>query len=162
MAHICNKGSCKGCQFYGYDQDYEGYVCLESTERTYENIVPGMDAVFASGKVYGAKDRVYIIYANECANNGNGSFEIEILDAERILKLYEEVDGDTMKFFEYMPDEFQGEWGYVDNIPETKGEFDWWVNEYFNADFIVGRDGGFDEEMNFLVRWAKEAIKNGH
>ena len=162
MAYICHKGLCKDCQFYRWDEDDDRFTCHESEERTYDNIVPGMDAVFLPGKVHGARDRAYIVYANECANNGNGSFEIEIVDAERVLKLYEEVNGDAIQFFDSMPDLFQGEWQYCDNTPETKESFDEWVNEYFNADFICGRDGGFDEEMNFLVRWAKEAIKNGH
>ena len=154
------KGSCKTCQFYRLDEDNGRYACFEAEERTYDNIVPGMDAVFLPGKIHGAEHRAIIIYANECANEGNGSFEIEVVDAERILKLYDRVDGDAEKFFEFLPDDFQGEWGYVDNKPASKESFDEYVNEYFNADFILGRDGGLEDEMNMLVRWAKKVVES--
>lgn len=160
MAYICTKpkGSCKTCEYYQFDVDYGAKVCYESLYRTYDNITPGCDAVFLPGKIHGSEQNAYIIYANECANEGRGSFEIEIVDAERILKLYKEVDGGAERFFELLPDWFRGEWCYCDNTPETKESFDEYVNEYFNADFICGRDGDIEDELEFLVKWARSVI----
>ena len=160
MAYICTKpkGSCASCQFYQYDVDYGAKVCYEHLYRKYENIEPGADAVFLAGKVHGNEDVVYIIYANESANDGNGSFEIEVVDAERILKLYEEVGGDAEQFFDLLPDWFQGEWYYCDNKPGNEESFNDYVNEYFKADFICGRDGGQKEELEFLYNWAYDVI----
>ena len=75
-------------------------------------IVEDMDAVFLPGKIHGCDWQVYIIYLNPCANEGKGSFEIEIIDAERILRLYDEVNGDAEAFFGILPDWFHGEWRY--------------------------------------------------
>lgn len=116
----------------------------------------GVDAVFLPGKIHGCEWQVYIIYANEAANNGNGSFEIEIIDAKRILALYAEVCGDVDEFFDTLPDWFHGEWQYCDNGDEGFEEF---VEMYPKADYIVERDGGTIEEMMFLVEWAIEAVK---
>ena len=55
-------------------------------------IVDGADAVFLPGKIHGCEDQLYIIYHNTEANSGNGSFEIEIIDYERVLKLAAEKD----------------------------------------------------------------------
>ena len=43
------------------------------------------DAVFLPGKIHGCDYQVYIIYQNEQANEGKGSWEIEIIDCYRIL-----------------------------------------------------------------------------
>lgn len=159
MAYVCTKPprSCAGCRHYKYDVNYGEKVCYAQIEKTLENIVPGQDAVFLPGKIHGCEWQVYIIYLNESANEGNGSFEIEILDAERIINLYEEVSGDAERFFELLPDKFQGEWQYCNNTPETKEVFDDYVDTYFDADFICGEDGGKEEELKFLVEWAKKA-----
>lgn len=116
----------------------------------------GTDAVFLPGKIHGCEWQAYILYVNESANNGNGSFEIEIIDAKRILSLYAAVCGDADEFFNLLPDYFQGEWKYCDNGSE---EFDELVDMYPKADFIVERDGGLIEEMMFLVDWAVGAVK---
>ena len=115
-------------------------------------IQDGMDAVFLPGKIHGCEYQVYIIYMNTEANNGNGSWEVEIVDKDRILRLYDEVKGDAEKFFDLLPDWFQGEWYYIDSALEG---FDDLTDVYPTADFIVGRDGGIHEEMMFLVNWAK-------
>ena len=47
------------------------------------------DAVFLPGKIHGCDYQVYIIYQNEQANEGKGSWEIAVIDSFRILKLYE-------------------------------------------------------------------------
>ena len=47
------------------------------------------DAVFLLGKIHGCDYQVYIIYQNEQANEGKGSWEIAVIDSFRILKLYE-------------------------------------------------------------------------
>lgn len=56
------------------------------------------DAVFLPGKIHGCDYQVYIIYQNEQANEGKGSWEIAVIDSFRILKLYEEVNGDANAF----------------------------------------------------------------
>lgn len=120
------------------------------------NIKAGVDAVFLPGKIHGCEWQVYIIYLNENANNGNGSFEIEICDAWRILSLYADVHGNEKAFFELLPDKFQGEWQYCNSGTDT---FDEYVEMYSNADFIVDRDGGLVDEMLFLVNWAIKAVE---
>jgi hypothetical protein len=113
----------------------------------------GNDAVFLPGKIHGCEDQAYIIYHNNQANDCKGSWEIEILDRERILKLYNDVDGNARDFFELLPDYFQGEWYYCDNGTEEYNEY---CEAYHTADFIVGRDGDEYFEMTFLVNWARE------
>lgn len=120
------------------------------------DIDTGVDAVFLPGKIHGCDWQVYILYLNENANNGNGSFEIEVCDAWRILSLYADVHGNEEHFFEELPDKFQGEWKYCDNGDDG---FDEYVEMYPKADFIVGRDGGTKEEMMFLVNWAVKAVR---
>jgi len=124
--------------------------------RLLENISPENDAVFLPGKIHGSRWQVYIVYSNPDANNGNGSFEIEIVAAERILKLNKEVNGNSDEFFGQLPDWFQGEWGYVDAPEEYDEEspFVYLAREYHNADFI----GHGDAELAFLVGWAEKFI----
>ena len=114
-------------------------------------IVEGMDAVFLPGKIHGCEHQVYIIYLNESANGGKGSWEIEIIDADRILKLNEQVGGDAEKFFDILPDWFHGEWRYCDKGMDGYDDLE---EAYPSADFIVGRAGGLEEELAFLVEWA--------
>lgn len=116
------------------------------------NISPGVDAVFLPGKIHGCEWQVYIIYLNESACNGRGCFEIEILDNERIIDLYEHVEGDPERFFELLPDWLQGEWYYCNISDEGFNDY---LKSYNNADFILGRDGSMYDEMMFLVRWAR-------
>ena len=116
-------------------------------------IVDGADAVFLPGKIHGCEDQLYVIYHNTEANGGNGSFEIEILDYERVLKLAEEKDMCAEVFFERLSDMFQGEWRYCNSDSEDYWNF---VEDYFDADFIFGRDGEATEEFEFVVNWAKE------
>ena len=110
------------------------------------------DAVFLSGKIHGCEDEIYIIYENPQANNGKGSFEIEVCDYETLLKLYEDVKHNANDFFELLPDYFQGEWLYC-GAPSV--DYDDLNEAYETADFIFGRDGGIEEEMNFIVNWAR-------
>lgn len=125
--------------------------------KDWTNIKPGMDAV-----ILPPDDPFYnvatIIYINECANEGNGSMEIEYVDAERILELNEEVGENAEEFFGKLPDWFQGEWYYCDNTPDRADDFNSWVEAWFNADFIVGRDGELKEELEFLINWATDVI----
>ena len=116
-------------------------------------IVDGADAVFLPGKIHGCEDQLYIIYHNNEANSGKGSFEIEIIDYERVLKLANEKDMCADVFFEKLSDMFQGEWRYCNSDSEDYWNF---VEDYFNADFIFGRDGEAAEEFEFIVNWAKE------
>lgn len=111
-----------------------------------------VDAVFLPGKIHGCEWQAHIIYLDECANNGNGSFEIEIVDRERILKLYNDVNGDTAAFFDKLPDLFHGEWRYCDSDMDGFKDY---LDAYPTADFICGRDGTATDEMMFLVNWAK-------
>ena len=116
------------------------------------DITPGCDAVILPEI---SKGVACIIYLNECANGGNGSIEIEYVDKERIIRLNEEVRGNSREFFDLLPDWFQGEWFYCDNTIENEDFFQEWVDAYFSADFIVGRDGNIDDELEFLVKWAR-------
>lgn len=112
----------------------------------------GVDAVFLPGKIHGCEDEVYIIYLNAEGNNRDGCWEIEILDAERILKIHEIVGGDCNLFFAELADWFHGEWRYCNFGTE---DFDELQEAYPTADFICGRDGDSYEEMMFIVNWAK-------
>ena len=116
-------------------------------------IVDGADAVFLPGKIHGCEDQLYIIYHNTEANSGNGSFEIEIIDYERVLKLAAEKDMCAEVFFERLSDMFQGEWRYCNSDSEDYWNF---VEDYFDADFVFGRDGEASDEFEFIVNWAKE------
>ena len=116
-------------------------------------IVDGADAVFLPGKIHGCEDQLYIIYHNTEANSGNGSFEIEIIDYERVLKLAAEKDMCAEVFFEKLSDMFQGEWRYCNSDSEDYWNF---VEDYFDADFVFGRDGEASNEFEFIVNWAKE------
>ena len=116
-------------------------------------IVDGADAVFLPGKIHGCEDQLYIIYHNTEANSGNGSFEIEIIDYERVLKLADEKDMCAEVFFEKLSDMFQGEWRYCNSDSEDYWNF---VEDYFDADFVFGRDGEASDEFEFIVNWAKE------
>ena len=111
------------------------------------------DAVFLPGKIHGAEHHIYIIYYNPNADNENGCFEIEVLDAEGIIKLCEYVNGDAEKFFTLLPEWFQGEWYYCYRGTEL---FDCYASCYNEADFIVGRDGGLESEFNFLHEQAEK------
>ena len=119
-------------------------------------ISEGMDAVFLPGKIHGCDFQVYIIYLNGEANDGNGSWEIEIIDADRIRQLFEEVKGDAEAFFDVLPDWFHGEWRYCDKGMDGYEELE---EAYPSADFIVGRDGGLQEELDFLINWARKEKK---
>lgn len=115
-------------------------------------IPAGIDAVFLPGKIHGCDWQLYVLYMNEAANDENGSWEIEILDAQGILWAFEEAHGDVEGFFAALSDLYQGRWCYCDN--GTEG-FDEYMEAFDSADFIVGRDGNTKDEMNFLVEWAK-------
>lgn len=118
----------------------------------WQPIPEGVDAVFLPGKIHSAEHQAYIIYYNENANEGDGAWGIEVVDKDRILKLYEKVEGNADKFFGVLPDLFHGEWYYCtrDSI-----DFNDYEDIYWDADFIVGRDGDIHEEMMYLVEWAK-------
>jgi len=60
--------------------------------------VDGQEAVFLPGKIHGCDWQIYILYYNSCANNHNGCWEIEILDAERILALNDNYRGFKLKY----------------------------------------------------------------
>ena len=117
------------------------------------NIEEGIDAVFLPGKIHGCEDQIYIIYLNPQACGGKGCFEIEIIDYERILRLNEEVCGNAEAFFDKLPDLFHGEWRYCNFGTD---DFNSYIDEYSNADFIVGRDGRIEEELIFIVDWARK------
>lgn len=118
-------------------------------------IKDGVDAVFLPGKIHGCDWQAYIIYFNDQADEGNGCWEIEIVDKDRILKLYEEVNGNAGTFFGMLPDMFQGEWYYCNSGTE---DFDGYTEAYPTADFIVDYHGGIYEEMMFLVNWAIDKV----
>lgn len=117
-----------------------------------DKILDGMDAVFLPGKIHGAEHQVYILSMNWQANDGQGSFEVEVIDAARVMQAYEMSGGDAQEFFGILPDLCQGEWGYCD---APSRDFDEYVDTFFDADFVYEIDGGVVEEMLFLVDWAK-------
>ena len=119
------------------------------------DIIPGIDAVFLPGRIHGCEWQAYIVYLNAEANEGNGSFEIEIIDKNRILDLYKSVNGNAQDFFGILPDLFHGEWYYCNSGTE---EFEEYAREYNDADFIFGRDGDEYDEMMFLVNWANSVF----
>lgn len=113
------------------------------------------DAVFLPGKIHGCEDELYIIYENECSNDGKGSMEIQIIDYKTILELYANVGGKTDEFFEHMPSYCKG---YYAEAGIHK-EYEDLCKIYPTADFIVGRDGSIKEEMEFIINWANERRK---
>lgn len=119
------------------------------------NYFDGKDAIFLPGKIHGAEHQIYIIYYNPDADNGNGCFEIEVLDAERIIELYEYANGDAEKFFTLLPEWFQGEWYYCDIGTDL---FDSYTHIYNEADFITGRDGDRNQELLFLMNAVKKKL----
>lgn len=125
---------------------------MPTAVRLLSRIGDGVDAVFLPGKIHGCEDQLYIIYYSPQAYGGKGCFEIEIVDYERVLSLYATVDGDADCFFEELPGKFQGEWRSCGSNDEC---FDDYMEEYFNADFIFGRDGDSKAELEFIVNWAR-------
>lgn len=122
------------------------------------------DAVFLPGTVHGCDWQIYIIYFNPDAQEGEGCFEIEVCDAEKLLKLYKDVDGNAEDFFSLLPDRFQGEWYYCNTPDENSDEyqiadFEGYLRSYHTADFIA-ESYSDEDEMKFIVNWAKEAVKN--
>lgn len=113
----------------------------------------GLDAVFLPGNIHGCDWQAYIIYYNDQADEGFGCWEIEIIDKDRILKLYHEVEGDADAFWDILPDLYHGEWYYCDQRSRPE-EFSSYKDSFETADFIAGRDGDSFAEMNFLVEWA--------
>lgn len=109
------------------------------------------DAVFLPGKIHGCENEIYIVYENPEANDGEGSFEIQVCDYETLLKVYEDAKHDAERFFAIMPDYFQGKWCYCDAPSE---EYDSYIEVFEDADFIVGRDGDERDELNFIIEWA--------
>lgn len=114
------------------------------------------DAVFLPGTIHGSEDELYIIYENPEANDGKGCFEIEVCDYETLLEVYEAAGHNATKFFDLLPDFFHGRWLYT-NDPSRHNEY---VEAYDKADFIVGRDGGIEEEMKFIIEWALSKTDN--
>lgn len=102
------------------------------------------EAVFLPGVIHGCKEQIYIITDAPESNDGKGSYDIKVCDYERLLKLYDDAEYDATKFFEMMPEYFQGEW-YYENEPFT--DFD-------KAHFLLGRDGDIEDEMRFIIKWA--------
>ena len=117
--------------------------------------VDGQDAVFPPGKIHGCDWQIYILYYNSCANNHNGCWEIEILDAERILALNDRVSGKADAFFDLLPDCFQGEWHYCNRGTVA---FEEYAEAYPLADFILNENGNLADELSFIVSWAKKQM----
>ena len=136
--------------------EYEGEWILEYNGNEYVvNVVvidEAEDAIFLPGKIHGCPDQLYIIWLNPEACEGKGSWDIAPIDWETVLELYEEVNGNEDDFFAILPDRFHGRWCYCDADHE---EFNGYARMYHQADFVVGRDGGPREEMEFIINWAK-------
>jgi len=120
-----------------------------------ELIKDGQQAVFLPGKIHGAEHQVYVLNMNWEANDGYGSFDIWIVDDERILKAYRYADKDPYEFFDQLSSLFQGEWKYCD---APSDEYDELVNAWPEADFITDRDGDEYNLMDYLVEWARNRM----
>lgn len=125
----------------------------------------GKDAVFYPAylrpklpSLHGCEYQLYIVYYNDCANDSNGSIEIEIVDYTTLIELYHDVHGNYNAFFDLMPSYFQGKWYYADNGYDSDYND---IKEIFDsADFIVGRDGSVEDEFNFIMHWAFTTKQN--
>ena len=116
------------------------------------------DAVFLPASLrngveslHGCENELYIVYHNNDSNDGNGSFEIEILDYETTLKLYKCTNENYKLFFDLLPYYFKGKWQYIDKGCDTS--YDKLYSLYNDADFIVCRDGTVEDEFNFIKQW---------
>lgn len=103
-----------------------------------------IDAVFLPGIIHGCEEEIYIISDAPESNDGKGAYDIKVCDYETLLKLYDDAGHDAEKFFDMMPDYFQGEWYYANKQ----------FTDYEKANFLFGRDGGIEDEMQFIVKWA--------
>lgn len=112
------------------------------------------DAVFLPGKIHGCDHQVYVIYLNP--DSEPPSFEIEVLDAERIISLFEDTNGNAESFFGMLGDYFYNEFGYV---RQGSTEFEDLKNSYEDADFILNESGNQEDEMWFLYNWALKQNK---
>lgn len=57
---------------------------------------------------------------------------------------------DYIKFFDYLPQYFEGKWEYADRDTELFQEI---YSIYNEADFIVSRDGSLKDEFDFIINW---------
>lgn len=116
-------------------------------------LVDDQDAVFLPGKIHGCEDNLYILSYVE--NGEGGYWDIKVLDAERILELYNNTEGNATLFWQLLPSYYGGEWYYCDaNLPDFKE----YADAYPTADFIVNRDGDAADQMLFIVEWARKTI----
>lgn len=114
-------------------------------------LVGDQDAVFLPGKIHGCKDNLYILSYVE---NGEVRYwDIKVLDAGRILELYNNTEGNATLFWQLLPSYYDGEW-CCDNYLKFRE----YANAYPTADFIVNRDGDAADEMLFIVEWARKTI----
>lgn len=127
--------------------------------RMNNNISPesGNDAIFLSSmyredknSIHGCENELYVIYYNGDSNNGHGSFEIEIISSNVVNNLLNDVGDDYIKFFDYLPQYFEGKWEYADRDTKLFQEI---YSIYNEADFIVSRDGSLKDEFDFIKNW---------
>lgn len=108
------------------------------------------DAIFLPGNIHGCEWQVYILYHNYDSISG-GSWEIGVIDKDTILRLYKETFGDHEMFFDCLAGAWDCDWYYCDIGSD---QYDEYTKSYYDADFIVGKDGDQYDEMMFLVDWA--------
>ncbi len=146
----------------------EDRISAESGDQIYEalykhilsltpSLPEGEDAVFLPGKIHGCEDELYILSFNPNACDEKGSWDIEVIDRDGILELINEVEDNCEAFFELLPDKYQGRWYYCDT---GTLEFHSYCKAYDEADFLIGRDGGTEEEYEFIKAWAKGELKS--
>lgn len=138
-----------------YPDDTYCYYQISEREKGCQ-FIDGLDAIFLPGKIHGAEHQVHILYYNAQAQDGNGCWEIEIIDAEKILKVYEETSGEAQAFFEMLPDLCQGEW---QSCNRSDPDFYAYAAAFATADFIGDEDGTYIDEMLFLVDWARSVAE---
>lgn len=127
------------------------------SEKFWKTIEAGKDAVLKCG------DSVEILYLNEQANNGNGSFEMVYIDNTDIIKYVNKNgepknESEATDFIDYLLSCGRGY--YCDNTEENKEEFDCLAyEEYPSAEFICGRDGSVEDEAKYIIEFAVRSCR---
>lgn len=124
----------------------------------YKNLYDGAEAVFLPGKLHGNENEVYIMCFSDDSDCGKESFMIYAVRARDILEVC-----NTYKAARLHTEECAvaacdiicsiSKGFYVDS---GKALFESYKEVFGEADFILGRDGGYKEEAEFLVGWAKK------
>lgn len=135
-----------------------------------KDIEPESDVIFlpGSGSVLGYGSRIAVVYFNEeGGENSDGCFEIELMYPDEILEAYEEAKSKMAKpnkssweadydMYDYFHDALaaicQGGWECCDT---NCSDFQYFIDNFNKADYVPN---GAEDEMNYLVNWAKSQV----